>query len=236
MEDRANRDERNPLPFWLLARGDSFFSFFSPYHCLPYWPWACEANRAAEESCGRFNIISLTETSDLFCMWSMKKCETLRLQRALTVTTHTCIEALCPLSAGCLLPGKSALLYLPKGTALPSCFVFYLIFSLILSLNISCSFWFRENHRAYTIGSPFFFTPHRCLPSHPLMSLSILHSSPSKLHLSTKGAPMLSQIGVEMGSCAIDKFHSRGDHESFSEASVPPQVWPRPSTGSVGSL
>lgn len=60
----------------------------------------------------------------------------------------------------------------------------------------------------------FFFTPRCSLPSHPLMSLSILHSSPSKLCLSTKGAPMLSQIGVEMGLSAIDKFHPRGDQYS----------------------
>lgn len=75
------------------------FLFFSFYHCLPYWPWACEANRAAKASCGRFNIISLTETSDLFCMWSMKKCEPLCPRHRLTVTTHT--ETLCPLSVGC---------------------------------------------------------------------------------------------------------------------------------------
>lgn len=102
----------------------SFFFFFSPfYHCLPYWPWACEANRAAKASCGRFNIISLTETSDLFCMWSMKKCETLSPRHRLTVTTHT--QTLCPLSVGCWESGKKkkekkekALSYLPKGIAL----------------------------------------------------------------------------------------------------------------------
>ncbi len=56
---------RGFLLFWLLARGVSFFSIFF-YHCLPYWPWACEANHATKASRGRFNIISLTETSDLF--------------------------------------------------------------------------------------------------------------------------------------------------------------------------
>lgn len=53
------------------------FSFFSLYYCLPFWPRACAANRAAGASCGRFNIISLTEMTDLFCMWSMMKCDSL---------------------------------------------------------------------------------------------------------------------------------------------------------------
>lgn len=60
---------------------------------------------------------------------------------------------------------------------------------------------------------PFLFSfcsPHRTLLSHPLTSLSILHSSPSKLSFLTKGAPRLSQTGVEKGSAEINKFHPRG--------------------------
>lgn len=184
------------------------FLFFSFYHCLPYWPWACEANRAAKASCGRFNIISLTETSDLFCMWSMKKCEPLCPRHRLTVTTHT--ETLCPLSVGCRESGakkkKKSSLLPPQG----HCFAYawwlsfsHFILSLMLSLNIllffiSCSFWFRENHQAYTIESFFFFFlpfPSLSPPSHPLMSLSILHSSPSIAPLDKRGTDAFSDRG-----------------------------------------
>lgn len=189
MEDRANRDERNPLPFWLLARGVSFFSFFLSfflfYHCLPYWPWACEVNRAVKASRGRFNIISLTERSDLFCMWSMKKCETVCPRCRLTVTAHTYIYPLCPLPAGCLVSGRNAFFHLPKGIAflVPDGLVF-LFCSLSLSILfffITCSFWFKVNHQAYTIESFFFLLlpVALCHPTHSCLSpfCTLLHQN-----------------------------------------------------------
>lgn len=165
------------------------FLFFPFYHCLSYWPQDCEPNGATKASCGRLNIISLTETSDLFCMWSMKKCETVCPQYRLTVTTHTYIHtsahALSSLSFGCLVSGKNSLFCLPKGIALlvlPDGLVFLFYSpSLMLSLNIllfsiTCSFCFRENHQTYTIES-LFFAP--CHPTHSRLSpfCTLLHQN-----------------------------------------------------------
>lgn len=133
-------------------------------------------------------------------------------------------DTLCPLSVCiyCRYRWKCSPL-LPQGHCF-ACDVWWLSFSILflltLSLNILLFFHrllisIQRNHQAYTIESFFFFfTPRRCSPSHPLTSLSILHCSLSKLCLLTKGAPMFSQIGVEMGSSAIDKFHPRGDNWS----------------------
>lgn len=121
----------------------------------------------------------------------------------------------------CLVSVRNALIYLPKGIAflaVPDGFVFP-FYSLSHTVSEHLPFF---NHLLILIQrkpsglhnrifSFFLCAPHRSLPSHPLMSLSILHSSPSKLCLLTKGAPMLSQIGVEMGSSEIDKFHPRGN-------------------------
>lgn len=183
------------------------FLFFSFYHCLPYWPWACEANRAAKASCGRFNIISLTETSDLFCMWSMKKCEPLCPRHRLTVTTHT--ETLCPLSVGCRESGakkkKKALSYLPKGIALlmPGGLVFP-FYSLPHAVSEHPAFFHqlliliqRKPSGLHNRIFFFFFLPFPSLspPSHPLMSLSILHSSPSIAPLDKRGTDAFSDRG-----------------------------------------
>lgn len=168
MEDRANRNERNPLPFWLPARSNAFILyflfFFSPlYYCLPYWPRAREANRAAKASCGRFNIISLTEMSDLFCMWGMMKCDSLLPHRHEKT-----------LSVGCLYWAKVLLTISPR-TLLTVPRGLLLILSQILSLNIfpffiNCSFWFWENHQAHAIESFSLLLATLCHPTHSCLS------------------------------------------------------------------
>lgn len=117
---------------------------------------------------------------------------------------------------------KKALSYLPKGIALlmPGGLVFP-FYSLPHAVSEHPAFFHqlliliqRKNHQAYTIESFFFssFPSRRSLrhPTHSCLSpfCTLLH----QLRLSTKGAPMLSQIGVEMGLSEIDKFHPRGDH------------------------
>lgn len=164
------------------------------------------------------------------CMPSMQTCR-------LTVTTHTRSYTL--LIVCWLYQAKSTLICIPRALLclqwLMALFL-YFILSTILSLSIllfpiACSFWFRENCQACTIESflffPFLFSfcsPHRTLLSHPLTSLSILHSSPSKLSFLTKGAPRLSQTGVEKGSAEINKFHPRG-----SRRFCPPPLLSAPS-------
>lgn len=69
MEDRANRDEGESTSILIAtARGLFSFSSLTPPTTIAchIWPQACEANRAIKASCGQFNIISLTEISDLF--------------------------------------------------------------------------------------------------------------------------------------------------------------------------
>lgn len=101
---------------------------------------------------------------------------------------------------------KKALSYLPKGIALlmPGGLVFP-FYSLPHAVSEHPAFFHqlliliqRKNHQAYTIESFFFFFlpfPSLSPPSHPLMSLSILHSSPSIAPLDKRGTDAFSDRG-----------------------------------------
>lgn len=121
-EQSSFRSDCQPAVFVFL-----FFLFFSSLLCV-------SRQIAAKAPFGRFNVISLTETSDLFCMWSVKKCETV-CRAAVATRTHTHVLLLLV-----VLYQAKRLFFLPKGIAVLVCFSL----SLILPLNIlhffSCSF------------------------------------------------------------------------------------------------
>lgn len=131
----------------------SFLLFFSLYHCLLLWPGACEANHAAEAPCGQFNIISLTETSDLFLyveheeMWKAH-CHPRQMHEdtLCLVRWQSGHQAEIPVLHDA---AHFIFFYSPLKYCVWTSFLFF----------ISCSFWFWENHHAYTMESFYFFTP-----------------------------------------------------------------------------
>lgn len=116
---------------------------------------------------------------------------------------------------------KKALSYLPKGIALlmPGGLVFP-FYSLPHAVSEHPAFFHQlliliQRKPSGLHNRIFFFF----LPSLPV-ALSAIPPTHVSLHFAlfsincasrTKGAPMLSQIGVEMGLSEIDKFHPRGD-------------------------
>ena len=153
----------------------------------------------------------------------------------LTVTTNPCTSAhsLCCLS---LLP--------PQGHCFaPGAYILHILFSLSHTVSAHHFLFSSVAHfdsektiRLTQKNRVFLFLFPRCSPPcHPThSSLSILHSSPLKLCFLIKGAPMLSQMTVEMGLCAIDTFHPRGEICQLCPGLFsPPQITPRPSTGSL---
>lgn len=163
MEDRANRNERNPLPFWLPARSDAFilyFLFFSPstivYHIGP--------GPVRQIVLPKLLVVDLT--SFHWLRWV-----TCFVCGAWWNVTH-CYRT--DMSVGCLHWTKMLLTVSPRTLLMVPRGLFFIL-SQILSLNslpffINCSFWFWENHQAHTIESFSLLLATLCHPTRSCLS------------------------------------------------------------------
>lgn len=169
--EKGKRDEMNPLPSWLLANGVSFLSFFPSFIVCHIGPGP--GSRAVLP---KLLVVDLTpfhwqETSDLFCIWSMKKHESgmPMIQTYHLIHPH----ALSSLSfVVCYQGGKRS--PPPTQRHRSASGAWWLSFSISLShtvcklpflFSVTCSFWFKENYQAYTIEA--FFLSLSLLPAHP---------------------------------------------------------------------
>lgn len=226
MEDRTNRNERNPLPFWLPAKG-WFFLFFSSTIVYRIGP-----GPVRRIVLPKLLVIDLTSFHWLRRV-TFFVCGAWRNVKD-SLSPHTDAR-------GRSVPGLLVVRYQPKMLTTPSpngaaYFLYFMLSSNAVSEHPSVFSSVAQNHQAYTMESFFLYSP--SLPAIPLT-----HVSPHFALFSVKIVPLdkrgsnafrqgkrcdhLQSINFTSGVTTSPIFFCTLCPRSFQ----PLQIQPRPSTG-----